>query len=95
MQEGVKNLFGAQIIQQYEKYLGLPSMIGKGKKKAFNRLKDQVGRRIARWKGKLLSSAGREILIKTVAQATPMYTISCFKLPNSLCRELNAMVSSF
>lgn len=42
-------------------------MIGKGKKKAFNRLKDQVGRRIAKWKGKLLSSAGREILIKAVA----------------------------
>ena len=55
---GVKYLFGAQIIQQHEKYLGLPLMIGKGKKKAFNRLKDQVGRRIARWKGKLLSNAG-------------------------------------
>lgn len=55
---GVKYLFGTQIIQQHEKYLGLPLMIGKGKKKAFNRLKDQVGRRIARWKGKLLSNAG-------------------------------------
>ena len=55
---GVKYLFGAQIIQQHEKYLGLPLMIGKGKKKAFNRLKDQVGRRIARWKGKLLSNVG-------------------------------------
>ena len=55
---GVKYLFGAQIIQQHEKYLGLPLMIRKGKKKAFNRLKDQVGRRIARWKGKLLSNAG-------------------------------------
>lgn len=67
VQEGVKNLFGAQIIQQHEKYLGLPPMIGKEKKKAFNRLKDQVGRRIAKWKGKLLPSAGREILIKAVA----------------------------
>ena len=94
VQEGVNDLFGAQIFQQHEKYLGLPPMIGKGKKKAFNRLKDQVGRRIARWKGKLLSSAGKEILIKAVAQATPTYTMSCFKLPDSLCRELNSMVSS-
>ena len=60
-------------------------MIGKGKKKAFKRLKDQVGRRIAGWKGKLLSNAGREILIKAMAQVTPTYTINCFKLPNSLC----------
>ena len=63
--------------------------------KAFNRIKDQVGKKIAGWKGKLLSSARREILIKTVAQAIPTYTMSCFKLPESLCRELNAMMSSF
>ena len=51
-------------------------LVGKGKKKAFNRIKDMVGRKIARWKGKLLSNAGREILIKVVAQATPTYTMT-------------------
>lgn len=45
----------------------MPPLVGKGKKKAFNRIKDQVGRRIVRWKGKLLSKAGKEILIKVVA----------------------------
>ena len=45
--EGVKELFGAQIIRQHEKYLGLPPMVGRGKKKTFNRIKDQMGRRIA------------------------------------------------
>ena len=70
-------------------------LVGKGKRKAFNHIKDQVGKKITRWKGKLLSSASREILIKTVAQATPTYTMSCFKSPDSLCRELNAMMSSF
>ena len=69
--------------------------MGKGKRKAFNCIKDQVGKKIAGWKGKLLSSAGREILIEAVAQATPTYTMSCFKLPDSICRELNAMMSSF
>ena len=34
--EGVKDLFGAQIIRQHEKYLGLSSLVGRGKKKAFN-----------------------------------------------------------
>ena len=75
--------------------MGLPTLVGKGKKKAFNQIKDQVGRKIAGWKGKLLSNAGREVLIKTVAQATTTYTMSCFKLPNSLCRWLNSMVSQF
>ena len=54
-----------------------------------------MGRWIAGWKGKLLSRAGREILIKLVAQATSTYTMSCFKLPNSLCMELNSMVRNF
>ena len=94
-QEEVKNLFGAQIIQQHERYLGLPPIVGKGKKKALSRIKDQVGRRIASWKGNLLSNAGREILLKAVAQASPTYTISCFVLPDSLCSELNSLVRNF
>ena len=95
VQEAVKDMFGAQIILQHEKYLGLPPLVGRGKKKAFNHIKDQVGRKIASWKGKLLSPAGREILIKAVAQATPTYTMNCFKIPDSLCSELNSLIRNF
>ena len=72
VKEEVKEMFGAQVIYQHERYLGLPTLVGRGKKKAFHRILDQVGRKIASWKGKLLSTAGREILIKAVTQATPM-----------------------
>ena len=94
IQKFVKDTFGAQIVKQHEKYLGLPPVVGRGKKKALNRIKDQVGRKIAGWEGKL-SNIGREILIKAVAQATPTYTMNCFKLPNSLCLEINSMVGGF
>ena len=73
----------------------MPLVVGKGKRKAFNCIKDQVGKKIAGWKGKLLSSTGREILIKVLAQATLTYTMSCFKLLDLLCKELDAMMSSF
>ena len=95
VQNQAKQQFGAQIIRHHDKYLGLPPLIGKGKRKAFNKIKDQVGRKIAGWKGKLLSNAGREILIKAVAQATPTYTMNCFKLSDTLCKELNSMMSNF
>ena len=95
VQKQVKQKFGAQIIRHHEKYLGLPPLIRKGKRKAFNRIKDRVGKHIARWKGKLLSNAGREILIKTVAQATPTYAMNCFKILDLLCKELNSMMSNF
>ena len=87
--------FGAQIVQHHEKYLGLPPLIGRGKRKVFNQIKDQVGSYLAGWKGKLLSNASREILIKAVAQATPAYTMSCFKLLDTLCNKLNSMISNF
>ena len=95
IQERAKETFGAQIIQQHEKYLGLPPLMGRSKNKAFNWIKDQVSWKITGWKSKLLSNAGREILIKAVAQATPTYTMSCFKLPNLLCSDLNSLMGKF
>lgn len=90
----VKQRFGAEIVKHHEKYLGLPPLVGRGRRKAFNQIKDQVGRKIVGWKGELLSNAGREILIKVV-QATPTYMMSVFKLPNSLCKDLNSMMGNF
>lgn len=58
IQNPIKSLFGAQIIKQHDQYLGFPFLISKGKKKAFKKLKDQVGKRIVGWKGKLLLNAG-------------------------------------
>ena len=95
IKEYVKEKFGTRVVQHHEKYLRLPLLVGKGKRKAFNRIKDQVGRKIASWKGKLLSHASREILIKAVAQATPTYTMSCFKILDTLCKELNSLMGNF
>lgn len=39
IQDQVKNMFGAQIIQHHERYLGLPPIVGKGKRQAFGRIK--------------------------------------------------------
>ena len=70
-------------------------MIGKSKKNTFAQLKQKLASKLAGWKEKLLSNAGKEVLIKTVAQAVPSYTMSCFKLPNRLCEEMTGMVRQF
>ncbi|KAK9292489.1 hypothetical protein L1049_020462 [Liquidambar formosana] len=77
------------------KYLGLPTLIGKSKKEVFSILKERVWKKLQGWKEKLLSQAGKEVLIKAVAQAIPTYAMSCFKLPLALCEEMKAMISNF
>ena len=85
-------MLGVNEIRSYERYLGLPSLVGRGKKASFNYIKERVWRKLQGWKGKLLSQAGREVLIKAIAQTIPTYAMGCFKLPLSLCHEIEAMV---
>lgn len=78
-----------------EKYLGLPIYMGRSKSKNFAYLKDRVWKRIQGWKEKLLSKAGKEILIKAVAQTIPSYAMSCFDLTKTLCDEISAMICRY
>ena len=61
----------------------------------FAKIKDQVAKKLAGWKGKLLSIGGREILIKAITQAVPTYTMSCFQLPKIWCKDLENMKRNF
>ena len=91
----ILNSLGPMRDSQHKKYLGLPSLIGKSKSQVFAEIKERVGKKLAGWKGKLLSIRGREILIKAVAQAVPTYTMSCFQLPKALCDDLESMMRNF
>ena len=95
IKEEIKGRFGAQVIKQHEKYLGLLSLVGRNKRNSFNDRKEKLGKKLAGWKEKMLSKAGKEVMIKAVAQAIPTYTMSCFKIPNSFCDDLTSMIRNF
>ena len=69
--------------------------MGKGKKASFNYIKEKVWQTLQRWEGKLLSQAGREVLIKAVIQALPTYTMGCFKIPLGLCYDIESLIKKF
>lgn len=86
---------GVQSTNQYEKYLGLPALVGRSRISSFNGIKGRIWSHINEWKEKFLTHAGKEILIKIVLQAIPTYTMSVFRIPKTLIRDINSMLSRF
>ena len=84
-----------QEVERFDSYLGLPTLIGRKKYDIFSFLKERVWKKIQSWKGKLLSTAGKEVLIKVVAQSIPTYTMGVFQILGKLCDELDAMCARF
>ncbi|XP_062099674.1 uncharacterized protein LOC133805509 [Humulus lupulus] len=58
-------------------------------------LKEKIHKRIEGWEDKLLSRAGKEILIKSVAQPLSSYAMNVFLLPLELCHDIEVMMNRF
>jgi ribonuclease HI/exonuclease III len=93
--ECILQLSGIPDTQRYDKYLGLPSIVGRSRIREFQNIMDRVRKKIGDWKSTFLSQAGKEVMIKAVLQAIPTYTMSIFLLPKELCRELNTLMQKF
>lgn len=93
--ENLRQILGVQMARTNGKYLGLPYLIGRSRKKIFSFIKERTYRRLKSWKERTLSQAGRQVLIKAIVQATPTYVMSCFLLPEGLCKEITGIVRQF
>lgn len=78
-----------------ERYLGLPTALGRSSSEAFEYLPTRVSKVIGTWSGREASFAGREVLLKSVAQAMPTYTMSCFLLSKTTCRKLKTPIANY
>ncbi|XP_038687533.1 uncharacterized protein LOC119986913 [Tripterygium wilfordii] len=93
--DSIKGILGVSEAKMHERYLGLPTVIGKSKREIFSYIRDRVSHRIHDWNGKLLSRGGKEILLKSIVQAIPSYAMSCFKLPKSTTRWIMKRMAGF
>ncbi|KAL0411141.1 UNVERIFIED_CONTAM: putative mitochondrial protein [Sesamum latifolium] len=94
-QENLSAILEIQCEEKHDKYLGLPSIVGKSKRAIFNCIRDRVWSRIQGWNDKILSQAGKSILIKSVLQAIPTYAMACFRLPYTLINEIQSMIADY
>src|ERR1044072_9788922 len=78
-----------------DRYLGFPILKGRQKKEDYNFIVDRVAKRLASWKGMLLSKAGKITLVKSVVTTIPIYPMQICWLPQFTCDRIDALARGF
>ncbi|KAJ8767776.1 hypothetical protein K2173_020716 [Erythroxylum novogranatense] len=95
IRSSVCQILGVNEHDGHNSYLGMPSVIGRNKRQVFQYVVEKLTKRLQGWKAKLLSKTGKDVLLRTVAQAMPNYIMSLFQLPIDICKDLETLMNSF
>ncbi|XP_050238071.1 uncharacterized protein LOC126687555 [Mercurialis annua] len=95
MKTQITHRFNIQNQTSPQPYLGIPTFIGSSKTSTFNYVIHKIQHRLNGWKEIYLSIGGKEVLIKAIINAIPIYTMMCFKLPKGLCNKINQLVVAY
>ncbi|CAL2239107.1 unnamed protein product [Prunus armeniaca] len=85
--DAARNILQVPVVACHERYLGLPTVVGRNRHSLFLTVQERVKRKVQGWKEIFLSNASKEILIKSMAQAVPTYSMSCFRMPKSVSKS--------
>ncbi|XP_074352359.1 putative mitochondrial protein AtMg00310 [Apium graveolens] len=94
-QEEISAILGVHGDITSSNYLGLPSLIGRSKKRVFGFIKEIVCKHIDSWKPKQISRSGKTFLLKNVAQFLPAYCMTCFLLPKIMMQEIERQFNAY
>ena len=45
--------------------------------------------------GEVIESGGKEIMIKSIAHAVPVYAMMVFKIPKNICKGITSIISQY
>lgn len=77
-----------KLVDFHSKYLGVDLENMRSKSNIFKSIVEKVRNKLAGWKAPLLSQTGRTVLVKSVLQSIPIYTLSCYKAHVMIIDEL-------
>lgn len=90
-----EGLIGFKHAYSIGKYLGFHLLSGRVTCVDFSFIIDKVHSRLAGWKGRLISRAGRVTLAKSVLSSMPIYTMHNLWMPESICDKLYSCIKQF
>lgn len=70
-------------------------LIGRNGKEAFRYIKERMAQHTKTWFEKSLSRAGKEVMIKAVGQAIPIYVMGVVQIPDKLWKDMEIILSKF
>ncbi|KAL0394358.1 UNVERIFIED_CONTAM: hypothetical protein Slati_4402000 [Sesamum latifolium] len=95
----VKHLLGAMLrvsmVPRHDKYLGFSAVGGRLREALFKNIRGRMWNRIRGWNTKMLSQAGKGVLVNAVLQSLPTYAMFCFQLPSGFLRSLEYLIADF
>ncbi|XP_061993910.1 uncharacterized protein LOC133711840 [Rosa rugosa] len=93
--KSISRTCGSPLTKDLGKYLGMPLLHSRLTKHTYSEMVDKVHSRLAGWKCKTLSMAGRLTLINSVTASIPIYTMQTAKIPISTCDSLDKLNRDF
>ena len=89
------DLFGCAQGQFPMRYLGIPIHYRRLTNAEWKEVEERLQKRLASWKGKLLTVGGRLVLINSVLTNMVLYMLSFFLVPKGVLKRLNYYRSRF
>lgn len=81
--------FGGQVTNFPMTYLGLPITLARLRTVHLQFILDRIRARLAGWKGKLMTIAGRRVLIRSVLSSLPTFALTALRVPNKFFKEID------
>ena len=81
--------------QNLGRYLGFPLLHQGRNGNAFNFVIERIQNKLAGWRSKLLSKAGKLILVKAAASPIADYYMQCHALPIKVCNAVDKLIRNF
>ena len=88
-------ILGVSSTPDLGRYLGFPLRSNGRNTRDFNFVVERVQSKLSSWKAKLLSPAGRVVLIQSVTSSIPAYYMQNTMLPSKVCSDLDKLNRDF